>query len=198
MSRRSRAAGAALTLAATAAVAAAAGLAACGPSADPDAPPPLLTLTDDGVGGLGAATPFRRDAVGAALGEGFAIERGSLELAPPDSANPAVTMPVLYAFHEGEIVLELYPDAAERALARIEAPSDAVAGPRGARVGRTFAGMDGRRLDCRAGRDELDGRAVCGLTDAVAAVFAHGGGSELPEPRAMADAPLERLLWRRE
>ena len=169
-------------------------LAACADAPAPD-PAPLsadpaaaLALGADGVGALGAETPFDAAAVGAALPPGFAVE-------------PHLTggVPVLWALRDGLLVLEVYPGDDGARVGRIDAASDAVAGPDGARTGQTFAELDGAGMDCEPGDGELSGRAVCrrGRGEPVRYVFAHAGADVggLPSDDQLADALLERLVW---
>ena len=76
-----------------------------------------------------------------------------------------------------------------------------VFGTSGAHVGQTFADVDGAGMDCETGTDELSGRAVCaGDADGVLYVFASRQtlGPDLPPADSLADAFLERLVWRAE
>ena len=169
----------------------AAALAAC---ADP-APagrgtdePDELALTRDGAGRLGAATPFDTTAIQAALPAGFTVE----------AHTGAAGAPVVWALRDGQIVFEVYPDAVGTAVGRIDAPNAAVAGPQGARPGQTFAEAGGAGLDCAPGTSDLADRAVCtiGGVEVVFASAALVGQTALPADDALADAFLERLVWR--
>lgn len=171
---------------------AAAALASCSDRApdasDPATDPNALTITRDGAGRLGAATPFDTTAIRAALPAGFDTERH-------DGPSGA---PVVWALRDGQIVFEVYPDAAGLAVGRVDAPNAAVAGPQGARPGQTFAEAGGADLDCAPGTDDLAGRAVCrsGGVDLVFASAALVGQTALPPDAALADASLERIVWR--
>jgi hypothetical protein len=155
-----------------------------GPAAD-------LTLGEDGVGEITSATPFDTAAVRAALPGGFSTERRSVE-------TETGLVPVVWALRDGQLVLELYADASGTRVGRVDAPNEAVAGPGGARVGQTFADVGGADMACEAGADELGGRAVCRGADGVLYVFASQQtlGPDLPPAEALADALLERLVWR--
>lgn len=153
----------------------------------------LLTLTPEGAGGLTDATPFDAEAIAGALPEGFVLEPGQIEI---DSAS---TLPVLYAFYDGQIVLEVYPDAAGR-VGRIDAASATVASPRGVRPGAGFEDARGGDMACEPGRDELSGRAVCRPASGgpIRYVFAHGVATapdQLPDREALRQSILERLVW---
>ena len=169
-------------------LAAALAVSACGPDGPADSvapvPPSALVLGADGVAGLGAATPFDTAAVRAALPPGFAVERQ-----PGGGA--------LWALRDGRLVLEVYPGEGGR-VGRIDAVSDDVVGPDGARVGlQTFADLDG--LDCEPGAASLDGRAVCRRRGSpVRYAFASRAvvpGQPLPPADGLAGALLERLVW---
>lgn len=170
---------------------AAAVLAACSdraPDASAPANPDALTLTRDGAGRLSAAIPFDTTAIRAALPAGFDVERHD---------GPAGE-PVVWALRDGQIVFEVYPDAAGTSVGRIDAPNAAVEGPQGTRPGQTFAEAGGADLDCVPGTDDLASRAVCdgGGVDLVFASAALVGQASLPPDEALADAFLERIVWR--
>ncbi|HEX8299461.1 MAG TPA: DUF1131 family protein [Rubricoccaceae bacterium] len=144
-----------------------------------------LTLTSEGAGRLGAETPLDSAAVRAALPSGLDIERHD----GPDGA------PAFWALRDGQIVFEI---SGGNTVTRIDAPSESVSGPGGARPGQTFADAGASDLDCVAGTDDLRDRAVCRV-DGVDLVFASGalvGQAALPPDEALADAVLERLVWR--
>ena len=182
------------------ALALAVALSACADDPAPDAAPApsptdaatALTLDADGVGRLGAETPFDTAAVRAALPPGFAVELRSVE-------TEAGRAPVAWALRDGLLVLEVYPGADGATVARIDAASDQVEGPDGARTGQTFAELDGAGMDCDPGEQELSGRVVCRASRgaSVRYVFAHAGAdaSRLPDDDQLADALLERLVW---
>ena len=175
-------------------------LTACAGDPAPDADPasPLtdvataLTLDADGVGRLGAETPFDTAAVRAALPPGFVVELRSAE-------TEAGLVPVAWALRDGLLVLEVYPSDDGAQVGRIDAASDQVAGPDGARTGQTFAELDGAGMDCEPGEGGLSGRAVCrqGRGESVRYVFAHADADAggLPSDDQLADALLERLVW---
>ena len=174
--------------------------AACADAPAPAAPRPAsptdpvtrLTLDAGGVGPLGAETPFDTAAVRAALPAGFVVELRSVE-------TDAGLVPVAWALRDGQLVLEVYPDAASAAVARIDAASDQVAGPGGARTGQTFDALGGADMDCDPGDAELSGRVVCRPASggAVRYVFAHADADDgrLPDDDRLANALLERLVW---
>lgn len=160
-----------------------------------DLPPPLLELDASGAGGITAETPFSPEALREALPEGFALERGEI-------LTESDTIPVLYAFAEGEIVLEVYPDRSRQRVGRIDASSARVEGPGGVQPGVSWAEADGDDMECRPGRGELTGRAVCTSASAgpVRFVFAHGARTargELPARSVLRRSILERVLWDR-
>ena len=171
-------------------------LAACGPDPAPGAAPAsapassALTMTDDGVGPLGAETPFDTAAVRAALPAGFAVERQSAE-------TEGEAVPVVWALRDGLLVLEVYPGDDGR-VGRVDASSDQVEGPDGARTGQTFAELDGAGMRCEPGEHELGDRVVCRKRrGAVNYVFAHAAAAgTMPDDDELADAILERLVWR--
>ena len=154
------------------------------------AAPALLTLGPAGAGDLAARTPFRADAIQAALPDGFVLESDRVSL---DSAS----VPVFYAFHEGLIVLEIYPSGGGT-VGRIDAASAEVAGPDGERPGAGFREADGDDMACAAGRDELAERAVCTRGGPLRYVFAHGARTlpgELPDRDVLRQSILERIVW---
>ena len=167
-------------------------LAACGPEpSEPAAPghaPSALVLDDEGVGRLGAETPFDTAAVRAALPAGFAVEVRSAE-------TERGVVPVVWALRDGLLVLEVYGD--DGRVGRVDAASDQVEGPGGARTGQSFAEVDGGRMDCEAGAADLAGRVVCRQgRGAVRYVFAHAAAvGTVPDDDQLADALLERLVW---
>ena len=157
------------------------------------APAALLVLTEDGVGGLSGTTPFSPEAIQAALPEGFAIEEGRV-------MTERDTIPVYYAFSEGQIILEVYPDRTREQVGRVDAASELVVGPGGARAGAGFGEVDGDEMSCEPGDAELTGRAICKPSSGgpVRYVFAHGadtGRGELPSREVMAQSILERIVW---
>ncbi|MEM1054569.1 MAG: DUF1131 family protein [Bacteroidota bacterium] len=173
-----------------------AGLAGCidGGTSGSETQETLLALRPEGVGALDAETPFSAEAVGEALPDGFALEPGQLEI------DSVTTLPVLYAFYEGQIVLEVYPDTTRGTIGRIDAASEAVTSPSGVRPGAGFAEAGGDDMDCEAGQAELSGRAVCtpSRSAAVRYVFAHGGApvpGALPDEATLRHSVLERLVW---
>ncbi len=173
-------------------------LAACAgdPSPDaasttsPDAPTAQLTLDDDGIRPLGAETPFDTAAVRSALPPGFAVELRSVE-------TEAGLVPVAWALRDGLLVLEVYAGDDGATVGRIDAASDQVAGPDGARTGQSFADLDGGRMDCEPGDGDLTGRVVCRASRgaSVRYVFAHGGADAMPDDDQLANALLERMVW---
>ncbi len=173
-------------------------LAACSPNAEAPATgaaPPTgaaLELTASGVARLGAATPFDSAAVHDALPPGFTTERHA----------EADGTPTIWALRDGQIVFEVYPAAgatgAAATVGRIDAPNEDVRGPAGVHPGQTFAEAGAAALDCALGADDLRDRAVC-RGDGVDLVFASqalAGQTDLPDAAALADAFLERLVWR--
>ena len=158
----------------------------------PDDPAARLALDTDGVGQLGAETPFDTAAVRSALPPGFAVELRSVET----EAGPT---PVAWALRDGLLVLEVYPGDDGATVGRIDAASDQVAGPDGARTGQTYADLGGGRMDCEPGERDLAGRVVCRASRgaSVRYVFAHAAAdaSRLPDDDQLADALLERMVW---
>lgn len=164
---------------------------ASGALADSAATAPDLVLGPEGLGRLGAATPFDTAAVRAALPAGFTAERRSVETA-------AGLVPVVWALRDGQLVLELYADAAGAHVGRIDAPGESVVGPGGAHAGQTFADVNGAAMDCEVGTDEQSDMAVCrgaGLSY-VFASQALVGRTTLPPADSLQGALLERLVWR--
>ena len=171
-------------------------LAACGGD---DAPAPGgapaasrtggLTLSAEGVAGLSAATPFDSASVREALPAGFTTERHDA----PDGAA------AVWALRDGQIVFEVTGDTSGT-VTRIDAPNEDVSGPGGVRPGQTFAEAGAADLDCALGADDLRDRAVCrgAGVDLVFASRALVGQSALPPADSLADAFLERLVWRAE
>ena len=150
-----------------------------------------LVLGPAGLGRLGATTPFDTATVRAALPAGFTAELRSVKTA-------AGLVPVVWALRDGQLVLELYADAAGTHVGRIDAPGESVVGPGGAHTGQTFADVGGADMDCEVGMDELGGRAVC-RGEGVSYVFASQslvGRSALPPADSLQGALLERLVWR--
>lgn len=175
-------------------------LSACADAPAPDATPAssptdlatVLTIGPDGVGRLGAETPFDTTSVRAALPPGFAVELRSVE-------TEDGLIPVAWALRDGQLVLEVYPADGGAEVGRIDAASDQVEGPDGARTGQTFADLDGADMDCDPGEEELSGRVVCrpGRGGAVRYVFAHADALDgrMPDDDRLANALLERLVW---
>lgn len=173
-------------------------LAACADAPAPAAPPvsspneaaTALTLGADGVGQLGAQTPFDTASVRQALPPGFAVEVRSVE-----TENGRVQ--VAWALRDGLLVLEVHPGD-DGHVGRIDAASDQVAGPDGARTGQSFAELGGGDMDCDPGEGDLGGRIVCRTSrGSVRYVFAHADadGGQMPDAAQLADAMLERLVW---
>lgn len=158
--------------------------------AGPGGAPSALALGPEGVGPLGAETPFDTAAVRAALPPGFAVE---LQSADADGERA----PVIWALRDGLLVLEVYPGADGR-VGRVDAASDQVEGPDGARTGQGFAEVGGGRMDCEPGEEDLTGRVVCrARRGPVRYVFAHSAPAGTPpDDDQLADALLERLVWR--
>ena len=157
----------------------------------PDTPPAAqddasgaLVMGPGGVGRLGAETPFDTAAVRAALPAGFAIEVRTAE-------TEAGRVPVVWALRDGLLVLEVHGD--DGRVTRIDAASDQVGGPDGARTGQSFAEVEGGRMDCEPGERDLSGRVVCGRGP-VRYVFATAASSDADDDE-LADALLERLVW---
>ena len=171
------------------------GCASDAPSGDaaPAGPDPLLRLTEEGVAGLDGTTSFSPEAVRAALPEGFAIETGRVE-------TTRDTIPVFYAFSDGQIILEVYPDGQRQRVGRIDASSELVMGPNATQAGAGFGAMNGADMSCEPGTDELTGRAVCSPRGGgpFRYVFAHGADTargELPDRDVLAQSILERIVW---
>ena len=188
-----------LTLSAALAATLALPIAACGGNPEPEPQPTasapgdpatVLAMGEGGVGRLGAGTPFDTAAVRAALPAGFAVELRSVE-------TEDGLVPVAWALSDGQLVLEVYPDGDGR-VGRVDAASDQVAGPEGARTGQSFADLDGASMDCDPGQAELSGRVVCRPRRGgpVRYVFAHAAAAgEVPDDDQLATALLERLVW---
>ncbi|OZC04377.1 DUF1131 family protein [Rubricoccus marinus] len=154
---------------------------------------PLLTISERGAGTITADTEFSPEALREALPEGFEIETGRLDL-------PGDTIPILYAFSDGHMILEVFPDRSRQRIRRIDASSEWVAGPEGARAGARFADVGGRRMACVPGTADLAGRALCTPREGgpVRYVFAHGAETargELPGRDVLAQSILERIVW---
>ncbi len=168
----------------------------CGGEPTPDVAsgdPALLTMSEAGAGQVTAQTAFSPEALREALPEGFEIETGQLNLADD-------TVPVLYAFSDGHMILEVYPDRSRERVRRIDASSERVAGPTGARAGALFSEVGGRQMTCAPGTEDLAGRALCepGGGGRVRYVFAHGAETargELPSDDVLAQSILERIVW---
>ena len=170
-------------------------LAACSdapPPPRPDAAPPPpggLVLTDDGLGGLGADTPFELDAVRQAVGHGV-----TAEFAPGTGAgDPEGT---LWLLRDGLLLAEVVREAGREGPARVEVTGEGIPGPGGAEVGQAFSETGLARRDCGVGTGRHAGSAVC-EAGGVELVFAHGGDPlDLPPAEALADAILTRMVWR--
>lgn len=162
-------------------------LAACGP-AEPEAPTPSAetsepVLDEDGLGRLGAETPFDTAAVRAALPSGFAVEGGATDVSGA---------PILWALRDGLLILEVHRGEDGR-VGRVDAVSDQVEGPDGARTGQSYADLGGR-MACDPGEGDLAGRAVC-RRGAIRYVFAHGGAPDAVDDDELEAALLERMVW---
>ncbi|MFN3595830.1 MAG: DUF1131 family protein [Rubricoccaceae bacterium] len=177
-------------------LAAALGAAACADAPAGEAPSEAtgvaaLTVSDDGVGPLGARTRFDTAAVRAALPPGFSVDVRSAPLA---GASP------IAAFADGLLALDAYPDASGNRLARIDVLSEQARGPGGVRVGQSFAETGGAALSCAPGEGDLAGRAVCTPEGhaRVRLVYAYGAAEPgvLPPLEALGGAILERIVWR--
>ena len=173
-------------------LAAALALAACtreAPAAGTETPG-ALTLTAQGAGRLGAATPFDTASVRDALPAGFTTEMHDGQSGAPE----------IWALRDGQIVFEVTASSAGSVatVGRIGAPNAAVAGPRGIRPGQTFAEAGGADLDCAPGTGALQDLAVCpdAGVDLVFASQALVGRTEMPPVDSLGDAFLERLVWR--
>lgn len=163
-------------------------LAAC--AGEPEPPPAAddgaLVLSDDGLGGLSAETPFDTAAVRAALPAGFAVE-----------VHPAAAGPGVWALRDGLLVLEVSAGA-DGLVGRIDAASDQVAGPTGARTGQSYVDAGGDAMRCDPGVGEFAARVVCRPRrgSPLRYVFAHAAapGTE-PTDDQLAAALLERIVW---
>ena len=172
-------------------------LAACAdapaPSAPDATPPPPggLVLSDDGLAGLDAGTPFTPEAVAEAIGEGV-----TAELAPGTDAGSAGT---LWVLRDGLLLAEVLREprmAGGDGPTRVEVVGAGIAGPGGAEVGQAFADTELARRDCEVGTGDRAGSAVCEL-GGVELVFAHGGDpAALPDADALGRALLTRMVWR--
>lgn len=171
-------------------------LGGCGrdtPEAEEAVVPPLLTIGPEGVEGLDARTPFSRDALASALPPDFELEEGQLV-----TETDTIPVPVLYVFHEGQIMLEVSPDASGVYVGRVDAASAEVEGPNGLRPGLGFEDAGGRDMTCDPGRGDLSGRAVCTRGGPLRYVFAHGGAptpDALPSDETLRQSILERIVW---
>lgn len=152
----------------------------------------IMSISSTGVGPINGETPYSDKAIAAAL-PGFEVRtvqatvEGNVEW-------------ILAGFHDGFQTLRFVPDASRRRVGEVQVISDLVSGPRGERVGMTFAESGGLRLDCRPGHAEWSGMAVCseagGQMRYVYAVESYRGpDGVLPDAGTLAGARLVRMVW---
>jgi len=172
------------------------GLAACGGSDDGPAVPAMMTLTEDGLDGVGAGTPFVADAVRDALPGrevrfGVDLDRPS----PEQRAMIAVRM-------NGEDQAYLYTDEAGETVVEINVVGDRVRGPRGAVVGARYPDVAADDLECRPDGSEEGGLIVCAAPEApkcemrFAMDLDDPDATETGDLSTQANATLSRIVWR--
>ncbi|MGI9332645.1 MAG: DUF1131 family protein [Gammaproteobacteria bacterium] len=151
------------------------------------------TLSGNGLGSLGALSPFEESSVRATLNR-FDISERLLE-------TRYGLEPVLVADYEGDPAVEVYADASGRRVGRIDLVGPALAGPDGLRVGSELRLQPRKGFACAPGGPEgLQGRAICARSDdqRLTYVYDHDwyeNEDELPPPEILVRARLERMIW---
>lgn len=155
---------------------------------------PLLQLTEEGVAGIGAETPFDPMAVRQQLPPGFAVTAGTYR----GEGEPLRNINVL---RNDAPVLSLYPGPDEK-ISLIQVLSPAVGVGAGA-VGSRFEAFfpEGPAADCFRGMERLSGMVICTHPDSrrVNLLFENAGwegpDDVVPPPEALAGWPLKYVIW---
>lgn len=159
------------------------------------APPPraVLTVTDQGVGGLTSETAYGPKTIGAAM-PGYVIET-------IQTAGESGTQWTYAAFLDGLQMIQIFKGKGGK-IGMVHGVGDAMAGPNGERLGMTFSQTSLPRKACRVGKNLWRGMAICRAanTESVSLVFAISGYTgpfdRLPSREALAGATLQRILWK--
>jgi hypothetical protein len=151
-----------------------------------------LRFTDAGVPQLGANTAFSSKAIGAAM-PGYEVS--SVTMATEQSESVAA----LAVFKDGLQVLQVVPGPGGR-IGAVHGVSERITGPNGERIGMTFREARLSRSDCREGRGNWLGMAICHTRTApsVSLVFSIPGYISLdglPDEATLATATLQRMIW---
>lgn len=152
-----------------------------------------LVMTDEGVGPLGAGTPYE-EAEMARVAPGADVR--SIQTATEERA--AWT----HAAFIDEVQAVQFFKGAGGTIAEMHGVAQHLAGPNGERIGMTMAQAGVRRGDCRNGTKLWRGMAVCRArrSQNVELVFSipqyQGPFDRLASPDDLKRAELQRIVWR--
>lgn len=151
-----------------------------------------LVMTDSGIGPVTSGAAF--DTVVMAQ-----VVSGS-EIRTVDAARESGATRAPAAFVEGQQAIQFFRGD-DNTVGEMHGVSQHLAGPNGERIGMTMGQAGVRSGDCRVGKAEWRGMAVCKArrSDRIELVFAipefDGPFDSLPGDEQLAAAELQRIVW---
>lgn len=151
-----------------------------------------LHFTSAGIDTLGPATAYSTKAIEAAM-PGYQVSSVTMATESSESVS------ALAIFKDGLQMLQVVPGQGGH-IAAIHGVSERIAGPNGERIGMSFREARMSRADCREGRGNWLGMAICRAHNApnVSFVFSVPGyisTEGLPDDATLSTATLQRMIW---
>ena len=153
-----------------------------------------LTLSDQGLAGLGRDTPFEQAAIQKAL-PGLAIEKS-------ETRDEGVSYPIFRALDNGKEVLTITSDPEKSVVGSFMTTSPLIVSDKGIKVGSRFAEIFSGKLpdECEPGLDEWVGMVFCpapGSTSVQLFFKGNWKGPEgsLPPLNVLNDWTVAQIWW---
>ena len=151
---------------------------------------PVLQITQAGLGSIGKGTPYGANSLKSAL-PGFSFD--TVQTATGDEVTWLLT-----AFKDGQQQAQFEPDASRKFISRVHIVGQEAAGPKGERLGMSFAQTGGAKRSCKPGDAEWYGMALCrdgALTYVYAPPAYENADGGLPPRETLAQSRLVRIIW---
>ncbi|MEM9206568.1 MAG: DUF1131 family protein [Pseudomonadota bacterium] len=155
--------------------------------------PVAVSLSEDAAGPITAATPYSAQSL-SGLFPGFKFDTVR-------TMDDGRVVNFLAGFDEdGFQAFQVEGNASRRAITAVHVVGPAGAGPRGERVGMTYADVGGRGMSCDAGRGQWTGMAICKRSGSkISYIFSpeefSGSSGTLPRGDELANARIVRMIW---
>lgn len=153
---------------------------------------PVLALSESAAGPITAETPYA-PATLKALFPGITFET-------VQTMSEGRVVYFLTGFHDGFQTFQVEPDGGRNRVARVHVVGPAAAGPKGERIGQSYAETGGRTMSCVPGDEEWAGLAICSRSKSrVRYIYApdlfDGTDDQLPPASVLTSARLVRMVW---